>query len=387
MQKYYARQIEQTVKKRLKDNPVVAIIGPRQCGKTTLSRAVEKALGNSIHLDLENPADFNRLQDPYAFFNANSKRLICLDEIQRVPEVFAVIRSFVDEMGKNGMFLILGSASPDLLKQSSESLAGRISYIELTPFLLGELSKTVKRENLWLRGGFPRSTLSRDNEISIQWRCDFIRTFLERDIPGFGFRTPAIQLRRFWQMCAHCHGSLLNLSRLGNSLNVSHHTIKSYIDIFEQTFMIRTIHPYFANLKKRLIKSPKLFIRDSGILHSLLDIETINDLFGHPIYGSSWEGFATEQILGSISNWKIFFYRTSDGTEIDLILERGRRRIAIECKASSAPIVSKGFFNCLKELSITKAWIAAPVNDSYPIYAGVTVASPEFIAEKLNQFS
>lgn len=277
---------------------------------------------------------------------------------------------------KNGQFIILGSASPDLLKQSYEALAGRTSFFELTPFVLKEVSedhhsKTLRR--FWLRGG-PRSYLASNEKESFEWRLDFIRTFLERDIPQLGFRIPAKTVERFWKICAHLHGQLLNSLKLGESLGVSHHTVRSYIDILEQSFMLRVLRPYEANLKKRLIKSPKIYIRDSGVLHALLDIEDHNDLLGHPVYGASWEGLVIENILSLVPNWKAFFYRTSSGSEIDLILEKGNKRIAIECKGSTSPDLNRGFWNALNDVTFQEVWVVAPVKEAYPIEKGVMVA-------------
>ncbi len=364
--------------------PAVAILGPRQCGKTTLAQAIIREMDHAIYLDLERRADLNKLRDPDAFFSLNSDKLICLDEIQRVPELFAEMRSQIDRVGKNGQFLVLGSASPHLIKQTSESLAGRISFIELAPFSQLEIAKVYdaeKMRNLWLRGGFPRSFLAKNDRLSFEWREDFIRTFLERDIPQLGFNLPAPQLERFWQMCAHIHGQLLNRSALGSSLGVSHHTINSYLGILEQTYLLRVLPPYHANLKKRLVKSPKVMLRDTGLLHTLLGIETHNDLLGHPVYGSSWEGFVMENIIATHPQWTPHFYRSASGAEIDLIMEKGLRRVAFEIKASTAPEVNRNFWTSLKDLDITEAWIIAPVEAMYPYKNGVNVISPWQVAE------
>jgi len=386
MQTYIKRILTTTIKQKLENMPGVVILGPRQCGKSTLAKAIISEIGGAVHLDLERPSEVSKLRDPEAFFSLNNDKLICLDEIQRVPDLFPVLRSVMDENRKNGQFIILGSASPDLIKQSSETLAGRISYFELTPFLLKEVSedhhlKTLRK--LWLRGGFPRSYLASDEKESIEWRLDFIRTFLERDIPQLGFRTPAKTIERFWRICAHLHGQLLNSSKLGESMGVSHHTVRSYIDMLEQSFVLRVLRPYESNLKKRLIKSPKIYIRDSGILHALLGIETHNDLLGHPAYGASWEGMVIENILSLLPNWKASFYRTSSGSEIDLILEKGNKHVAIECKGSTAPNLSRGFWNTVSELELKEVWVVAPVKEAYPIEKGVMVAPPLHLIEHL----
>jgi predicted AAA+ superfamily ATPase len=375
MQSYVPRHLAKTISGRLSNNPVAALLGPRQCGKSTLAQVIISKLPDSLYLDLERPSDRNKLTDPETFFRLNQGKLICLDEIQRTPDIFPVMRSIIDEQRKNGQFLVLGSASPDLIRQSSETLAGRISYLELTPFVLQEIDhRRNAMQQLWLRGGFPRSFLAADDAASFEWRLDFIRTFLERDIPQLGFRLQSQFLDRFWRMVAHVHGQLLNSSRLGESLGVSHHTVRSYIDILEQTFILRVLPPYFANLKKRLVKSAKVFVRDTGLLHALLDIQTDNELLGHPVYGSSWESFVIENVLTAMPDWRPSFYRTASGSEIDLLLERGRKKVAVECKVGSAPKLGKGFWNALNDLDIKEAWVIAPVQEPYPIQSGVVVS-------------
>jgi len=386
MQTYIERIITTKIKEKLGSIPGVVILSPRQCGKSTLAKAMISEIGGAVYLDLERPSDVSKLRDPEAFFSLNSDRLICLDEIQRAPELFPVLRSVMDENKQNGQFIILGSASPALIQQSSETLAGRISYFELTPFLLKEVSddhhlKTLRR--LWLRGGFPRSYLASNEKESFEWRLDFIRTFLERDIPQLGFRTPAKTLERFWRICSHLHGQLLNSSKLGESMGVSHHTVRSYVDMLEQSFVLRVLQPYESNLKKRLIKSPKIYIRDSGILHALLGIENHNDLLGHPVYGASWEGLVIENILPLLPNWKASFYRTSSGSEIDLILEKGNKRVAIECKGATSPNLSRGFWNAVSEVKFQEVWVIAPIKEAYPIENGVMVAPPHRLVEHL----
>ncbi len=365
--------------RRFQHIPAVALLGPRQCGKSTLAKRIIAQMDDAVYLDLEKTSDINKLRDPEAFFLVNRGRLVCLDEIQRVPDLFSSLRSIIDEEGRNGQLLILGSASRDLIRQSSETLAGRISYLELNPFQLDEVGKSEIRA-LWLKGGFPRSFLEED-DVSYQWRKDFIRTFLERDIPQLGFRIPAAAMERLWRMCAHGHGQTLNASKIGASLGISHHTVRSYIDILAETFLLRVLLPYEANLKKRLIKSPKIYVRDSGLLHALLDIQTQNDLLGHPVYGASWEGFVLEAIISRTPDWRHFFYRTATGVELDLILEKGTRTIAVECKVSTAPKPTKGFWQALKDLAITETYIVAPIVESYPIERGVKVVSvAEFLS-------
>jgi len=391
MYTYIERNLTTLITSKLEQNPVVAILGPRQCGKSTLAKAITQKHKNVVFLDLERPSTLTRLEDPELFFSVNKNKLICLDEIQRSPNLFPVIRSTVDLNKHNGQFLILGSASPDLIRQSSESLAGRISYIELTPFLFSEATH-IKSINdpaisLWLRGGFPRSLMSANDTQSLEWRLDFVRTFLEQDISNLGFKILAEKLGRFWRMFAHVHGQLLNSAKLANSLGVSAHTIRSYIDILRHTYMLRVLEPYAGNMKKRLVKSPKVYVRDSGILHALLDIETMNNLFTHPVYGASWEGFVIEQILSLSPRLKAYFYRNSNGNEIDLILEYKQKRIAIECKASANPQIKQGFMNALDDLNIREAWIIAPIATGFPYHKNITV-SPllEFIDYLKNSF-
>lgn len=374
MQRYIHRNLTKDIQRRLREMPAVAILGPRQCGKSTLAKRIVSRVENSLYLDMEKTSDLNKLRDPEAFFDLNRGRLICLDEIQRVPELFSPLRSIIDEQGINGQLLMLGSASRDLIQQSSESLAGRISYLELTPFEIDELDHHSLR-SLWLRGGFPRSFLAGSDRASYEWREDFIRTFLERDIPQLGFAIPARSMERLWRMCAHSHGQTLNSSKIGSSLGVSHHTVRSYIDILAETFLLRILPPFEANLKKRLIKSPKVYVRDSGLLHALLDIEDQNDLLGNPVYGASWEGLVLESIISKTPGWRHAFYRTASGVEIDLILSKGQRTIGIECKVATAPRPTRGFWQARDDLQLTETYIVAPVESSYPIEKGVQVVS------------
>lgn len=376
MHSYIKRAIEPDVKRNLRDFSVVAILGPRQCGKSTLAKEIISLNKKSVYLDLELESDLRKIDDPELFLSQHEDKLVCIDEIQRMPDLFKVLRGIIDRKRKNGRFLILGSASRDLIRQSSETLAGRICYMELRPFMFSEISATGRADlmKLWTRGGFPESLLSRSNQSSTTWRENFIRTYLERDIPQLGFNIPARTLKRLWTMLAHSHGQVLNSSRLGESIGVSHTTVRSYLDILSQTFMIRLLQPYHANIKKRTIRSSKVYVRDSGILHSLLGIENKNDLFGHPVFGNSWEGFALENILAAYPGYEPYFYRTSSGVEIDLVLEKGKKRIAFEFKASKSPVVSKGFYQALKDLSISQAYIVCPADEQYPLRKDVTVA-------------
>ncbi|MEI6078777.1 MAG: ATP-binding protein [Verrucomicrobiota bacterium] len=371
------RVLQQRVRSWLGRFPAVALLGPRQCGKSTLARTVLAEFPGAVHLDLERPSDQARLRDPEAFFAANAGRLVCLDEIQRVPELFPVLRAVLDAGQRNGQVLVLGSASPELLRQSSESLAGRIGYLELTPFLLPEVlpakGNVGELRTHWRRGGYPRSYLAATDGDSIEWREEFIRTFLERDLSQLGVKVAAGTLHRFWQMTAHYHGELWNASKISQALGVSQPTVQSYVRTLEHAFMLRVLPPLEANLKKRLVKTPKVFLRDSGLLHALLRLETENDLLGHPVYGSSWEGYVIEQVLGGLTGWEAFFYRTSTGSECDLVLQRGRRRLAIECKASSAPELTPDFHRALEDLKPETTWVVAPVREAYPVGQGINV--------------
>lgn len=385
------RSLRPYVERWLRQFPAVAILGARQCGKSTLARQILSARSDTVLVDLERPADRARLRDPEAFFAANTGRLVCLDEIQRTPELFPVLRSVLDAGDRNGQLLVLGSASPALLRQSSESLAGRIGYLELTPFLLSEVTGPKAAPDPlrkhWRRGGFPRSYLAASESASYEWREEFLRTFLERDLPQMGSGVAADNLHRFWQMVAHYHGELWNASKVGQALGVTHPTVQSYVRLLERTFLLRVLPPLEVNLKKRLVKSPKLYVRDSGILHALLRLETDNDLLGHPVYGGSWEGYVIEQALGVLgSSWQAFFFRTSTGLECDLVLQRGRQRLAIECKASTAPELGRGFDNVLRDLRPEKTWVVAPVSEAYPLGQGISVTPVSELLDQLSRY-
>jgi predicted AAA+ superfamily ATPase len=377
MHSYVNRRSTQKVLDSLENYPVVALLGARQVGKSTLAKHIGAGFQDTVYLDLESPRDINKLQDPEAFFELNRDSLICLDEIQRMPDLFEVLRAVVDKTKQR--FLVLGSASRDLIRQSSETLAGRIAYLELTPFTLDEIPGGDSKTH-WLRGGYPRSVLAKNDEVSFEWRLNYIRTFLERDIPQLGFNIPANTLQRLWQMLAHNQGQTLNSAKLGNSLDKSANTVRHYIDILEQTFLVRTLAPYSVNVKKRLVKSPKVYLRDSGLLHGLLDIETMNSLMGHPVYGSSYEGYVIENILVNLPRWKPYFYRTAGGAELDLVLSRGTEIIAIEIKASSAPKPSRGFWSSCEDIKATRKYVIGAVETAYPIKNGALVCGiNEFI--------
>lgn len=364
--------------------PVTAILGPRQCGKTTLSKLFLNTQPDSLYIDLELPSDLARLREPEDFLSRHAGKMICLDEIQRVPELFPVIRSLVDKTDRPGQFLILGSASPALLKQSSETLAGRIAYIELTPFTESEIGKE-HQSKLWLRGGFPKSFLAPTDALSRQWLDNFIQTFLERDIPQLGIRIPAMTLRNFWRMCAHYHGDLWNHSKIAGSLGVTGKSVAHYLSILSDAYMLRVIPPYSANVKKRLVKSPKVYLRDTGLLHRLLDINNRDALDGHPVKGRSWESYVIEQIAATLPDAKLFFYRTAAGAEMDLVVSYAGKIFAVEMKASSAPRLERGFRNALDDLKPDYAWVAASVDESFTISKGVEVAAPDYICKSISE--
>ena len=371
--------------------PAVCLLGPRQVGKTTLARLYGRDLAGKAqaeYLDLESPVDLEKLQDVRGYLSRHEDKLVILDEVQRAPELFAVLRGVIDERvlsGKRaGHFLFLGSASIDLLKQSSETLAGRIAYLEMTPFTLLE-TEPEQQDLLWSRGGFPMSFLAADDAASARWRAQFITTYLERDIPQLGPRIPAETLRRFWTMLAHSQGSLLNAAQLARSLAVDGKTIANYLYLMTDLMLIRRLQPYHANVKKRLVKAPKTYVRDSGLLHNLLRIETFNGLFGHPIIGMSWEGFVIETLVNAAPpRSEAYFYRTATGQEIDLILQLpAGKTYAIEIKHSSAPKLEKNFQIALDDIKPDKAFIVYNGRDRYPKSADVEAIGLRELAEML----
>ena len=372
----------------LDHNPAVAILGPRQVGKTTLALEVAKTR-DSIYLDLESPQDQAKLQDPLAYLSLHQDKLVILDEIQRQPELFQTLRGIIDSKRNagqgNGQFLILGSASIDLLKQSSETLAGRIRYLELGGLNVQEVDESIDR--LWLRGGFPSSFTAKNDSLSSQWREDFIRTYLERDVPMFGPRIPATTLRRLWTMLAHSQAGLVNVSKLASGLDIGHTTAHRYIDLLCDLLLVRKIEPYFTNTKKRLIKSPKIYVRDSGLLHQLLNISNLENLLSYPLMGSSWEGFVIENILSVISSQiKPSFYRSVGGAEIDLVLELPNREIwAIEIKRTSSPKVTKGFYAARDDIQPSQSFLIYNGMETFPLPHGVTAIGLSGFMKKLQE--
>ena len=379
MHGYIQRTSESTIRKHLETFPAVAILGARQVGKSTLAKHIIGSIEGSLYLDLEDPRDLARLQDPMAFLDANRESLICIDEVQRAPGIFQVLRSYLDSNRRPGRLLILGSASQALIRQSSESLAGRISFIEIGPFSVQEAGDP---QRLWIQGGYPES-YRLDEEMSFIWRTNYIRTFLERDLPQLGISVPAATLRRFWMMLAHLNGSILNQSSLTGSMGVSVPTIRNYLDILEGALVIRRLPPYAGNLKKRLVKAPKVYIRDSGIVHNLLGVETYNQLLGHPCLGGSYETFVISSLLEALPGHHAAYYRTSNGAEVDLVLDKGGKTSAFEIKASSSPKVSRGFYESLKDIEPERAYVVAPVEGMYPASGSVTVGNTAAVIEEL----
>lgn len=379
MHDYIHRDIEDFIQLNLQTFPAIILLGTRQCGKSTLIKKLSIEFESFLYLDLQNYQDLNKLTDINLFFKSNEDVTICLDEVQMLPELFSFLRSEIDNNRRNGRFILLGSASQQIIQKTSESLAGRVGLIHLTPFTFYELNTdaTFNLQKHWFRGGYPDSYLAESDIISNLWRANYIRTYIERDIPQLGIQIPALQLRRLLTMLCHIQGQIINLSKLGESLGSSHTTIRKYIDLLEQTFVIRTILPFEPNIKKRLVKSPKVFVRDSGLLHQLLTISDFNQLLGNPVLGSSWEGYVIENITSKLVDYTPFFYRTASGDEMDLILINGDERIAIECKVSSAPKLSKGFWNAIDAIQPTKTFVVVPIETCYELKKDIWVTGME----------
>jgi len=345
-----------------KRSPVTALLGPRQCGKTTLARIFGKQC-NASYFDLESPVDQQRLQNPELMLGSLSG-MVVLDEIQIKPELFNVLRVLVDNPKIQSHFLVLGSASPHIIKNVSETLAGRVEFIELTGFNLQEINNI---DQLWLRGGFPRSFLAASEPESLAWREGFVRTFLERDIPVLGINIAATALWRFWTMLAHFHGQTWNASELGRSMGLSDKTVRSYLDILTATFMIRQLQPWYENIRKRQVKAPKIYFRDTGLLHSLLAVPDYHSLTGHPRLGASWEGFALEQVLQVVRPPEAYFWSTHSGAEVDLFFFHGGKRYGVEFKFNEAPKITKSMHAAVKYLALDHLWVVYPGKEEYPV--------------------
>ena len=365
MNTIHRQHLNEQVQAALKRSPIVALLGPRQCGKTTLAQEIQRKHTPSHWFDLENPRDNTRLENPLIKLESLSG-LIVLDEIQLRPDSIPILRVLADRKKRGTSFLILGSASPELLQRSSESLAGRIEFVRMSGFSLFEL-KSQKFSSLWLKGGFPKSYLSRNLEQSFIWRENFIQTFLERDIRQLGIQIPAMQLRRFWQMAAHLHGNVWNGSEIAGSLGISHPTSRHYLDLLTGAYMIRQLSPWVENLGKRLVKTPKIYIRDSGILHALLGLKNQQDIEGHPKYGLSWEGFCIEQILSLSGEQQAYFWGTHGGAELDLLIIKNGKKWGFEFKTNDAPTSTLSMRSALKDLKLEHLWIVYPGTESYAL--------------------
>ena len=381
----YARFAQQHLADLLAQFPAVILLGPRQSGKTTLALAEMAGRSNALYLDLELPSAQRQLDDPEGFLLARRNRLVILDEVQRIPEIFAILRGVIDSRRRAGEtaghFLLLGSASGILLQQVSESLAGRVARLELTPFQAREVlpptALGADLHPLWVRGGFPLSWLAPDDTASLRWREAFIATCLERDIPTLGPRIPATTLRRLWTMLAHAQGGLLNQAQLAASLAVSGQTVTRYIDILADLMLVRRLPPWHGNVGKRLVRAPKVYVRDSGIVHALLGLTGLESVLGHPVAGASWEGFVIEQLLAAAPHAAASFYRTSHGAEADLALDfRNGETWVVEIKRASAPTVSKGFHLAAADVGISWKLLVAPVAAPYPMRDGIEVMNP-----------
>lgn len=376
---YYSEKIDFL----FKVNPIVAILGPRQCGKTTLARLYAESYGKSpiYWFDLENPDDLGRLDSPMLALE-ELEGLIVIDEVQKRPDLFPVLRVLIDQRRDKQRYLILGSASRDLIQQSSETLAGRISYMELNPFSWPEVDNL---NNLWIRGGFPGSYLAHSSNISWEWRKSYISTFLERDIPNLGIQVPAQTLRRFWMMLAHYHGNIFNASEIGKSLGIAHTTARHYLDILTGTFMIRELPPWIENIDKRQIKSPKIYFRDSGIYHSLLNIFDKDALYTNPKLGASWEGFALEEIVRHHNGetGEIYFWGIHNYGELDLFVIKNGKRLGFEFKYTDRPSTSKSMNLALETLKLDSLIIIYPGSNNYPLADKIRVIGlTNYLSEK-----
>jgi predicted AAA+ superfamily ATPase len=382
------RLLQSKLTELLKQFPAVAILGARQVGKTTLAKqlaAVKKE--KPLYLDLEKIADRNRLLDAHSYLDSQRGKCVILDEVQLMPELFSILRPVIDDYRKTGRFILLGSASPALVKLVSESLTGRIAYTELAPVSLPELPGNISREQHWFRGGFPEALLAKTDTSGRQWMSSFIRSYVERDLEIlFGVNLSNATMQRLWTMLAHTSGNIWNAETYARSLGVTAPTILRYADYLEGGFMIRRLLPWFVNTKKRLVKSPKIYVRDTGVLHSLLNIPSMDDLLSNPIAGASWEGYVVEQIAASKhEDIQLFYYRTHDGAECDVVMIKGIKPVAcIEIKLSNAPVISRGFMHCITDLKPKQKFIITPQSETYGIQENIIVTGiTQFLKEQL----
>lgn len=384
------RHLYPLIQETLTDFPAVALLGPRQAGKTTLAQQVGEQLGNSVYLDLESPGDRQKLTAPEAYLDLHENRLVILDEVQQMPALFQVLRGSIDRGRRKGLatgrFLLLGSASGELLRQSSESLAGRIAYLELPPLQALELG-AEQQDLLWLRGGFPNSFLARSDTKSMVWRQNLISTYLERDIPSYGARIPSETLRRLWTMLAHHQGGLLDVSQLGKNLMIDTKTVHRYLDMLVDLMLLRRLQPWHSNVGKRLVKSPKLYVRDSGLVHALLGVTSHEALLSHPVLGNSWEGLVVETLLNvAPRNTASGFYRSSNGAEIDLLLDMpGQGLWAIEIKRGATSKPRRGFYAACEDLMPSKRWMVHSGPDTYPLGDEVQAIGLRALADELQR--
>ena len=389
LQRYLADRLHQ----RIGQVPALALLGPRQVGKTTLAKSIANSI-DALYLDLERPEDLLKLSDPVSFLGAHSDKLVILDEIHRSPDLFLVLRGLIDrnrEQGRrSGQFLLLGSASMDLLRQSSESLAGRISYLELGGLNLLEIGNRRRdRQSLWLRGGFPDSYLAATDDVAMDWIEDLIRTYLERDVPQLGFRVSSARLRRLWTMLAHLQGEPVNYSKLAANLEIDAKTVSHYMDILSGLLLLRRVEPWHKNVKKRLVKSARYYVRDSGILHRLLGIDSSDRLLSHPVLGKSWEGFVIENIHSVLpSRAETYFYRTASGAEIDLVIIMPSSEVwAVEIKYGAAPKLGKHYSRICEDVGATRKYVLYGGDDEFSVGGGVQVISLGRFLDKLQQGS
>jgi len=387
------RRLEVAIRARLAAGPAVVLLGPRQVGKTTLARRIAADWpGGALYLDLERPADRLRLTDADAYLREQRGKLVVIDEIQHAPGLFATLRGIIDERRaageRHGHFLLLGSAPLELIRQAAESLAGRVAYLDLAPLTLDETAPAGIGEGvLWLRGGLPESLLAGDDTASLDWRRDFIRSYLERDVPMFAPRLPAATVGRLWTMLAHLQGTPLNQARLAASLGVSAPAVGRYADLLVDLKLVRRLPPWTGNLGKRLTKSPKLYIRDSGLVHALLELETLDQVLGHPVAGPSYEGMVIENLVEAAGERRTAcYFRTADGAEIDLVLERGGRpEMAIEVKRSSAPSPDRGFAIACDDLGIGLRYLVYPGQECFPLRQGARAIGLRDLMERLRE--
>lgn len=379
------RLIQEELKELLTHFPAIALVGPRQVGKTTLAHFVSKILPkDTLYIDLENPRDEAKLTDPVLFFESQEDKCIILDEIQRRKDLFPILRSMIDAKRVPARFILLGSASPELIRDTSESLAGRIYYKELTPFHFLEIEDNYSMEDHWLKGGFPNSLLNTTIKQSTQWRMSFIQTYIERDLPALGFNIGNKEAKRFVRMLAHLQGQLMNYQSLAKSLGISSPTAKKYVEFLEHAFLVRLLEPYHRNIGKRLVKSSKLYLRDSGLLHTLNDIDQYVDLLGHPLVGASWEAYVIEQIITVLpENYSYYFYRTQQGAELDFVIVKGGKPIfGIEIKFSVSPQLTRGNYVAMEDLGLTKIYVIIPNTERYLLKNNVEVLSlKDFLVE------